>query len=649
MPERQPKPAAIRFLARHWFVTLVLVSLVLHVVVLAVARPWAKTTMVFDERANAERAELVRARELARRELERERRQKIRLTPEQAEQLREREKARREHQLRENVRRLRASRDQVMRDREEAFDRLEQRTEAQVLRDKLRRLELKLDDAVEAARELTKESEFGDGPKRLRNALLDAREKIEALRAKADADPDTAGDYAATAKRLTEDARRWADQYDQWQAQEDGSEAERAEKARAASEEVADAAAELADGLDMAALNDTEAAPPVGDPPAAAEPGQIDRADAAELYDAAVALERQTVEADRQARAAELAQLNATSMADAMAGVEAAPPARPDLAPTLRQGEASRASAREGSDTVGELNAYREAFARATSESQDMARRAARRAEQPMSPTQAAARAAAESQGQGAFGQMSGLSRTAEDHEVVNLVPLQLASHSGSGSRRFDLGLEADMTGLGDDMPAGRQKRELHLNNERVVANALPGRMLTEQTDRSGFLYLDTWYIIGPWENHAETDFETAHPPEQRIDLDAAYDGGKFAGDPDHPYHELRWKFVQSDRIAISPPDVFATSTYYGFTEVYSDRTRDVLIAVASDDMAKVWLNGQPIWTDSGQSAWSLDEGFRRVLLQKGFNRVLVRIENGPGRCAFSVLLCPPSVLAADD
>jgi hypothetical protein len=89
-------------------------------------------------------------------------------------------------------------------------------------------------------------------------------------------------------------------------------------------------------------------------------------------------------------------------------------------------------------------------------------------------------------------------------------------------------------------------------------------------------------------------------------------------------------------------------ATYYAYTEVYSDKTREMLIAVASDDMAKVWLNGDVIWTDVGQSGWNLDEGFRKVLFHEGFNRVLVRVENGPTYCAFSVLLCPPEIVETE-
>ena len=36
---------------------------------------------------------------------------------------------------------------------------------------------------------------------------------------------------------------------------------------------------------------------------------------------------------------------------------------------------------------------------------------------------------------------------------------------------------------------------------------------------RRGWLYVNTWYMIGPWESYGRNDFSITHPPEQGIDL----------------------------------------------------------------------------------------------------------------------------------
>ena len=91
------------------------------------------------------------------------------------------------------------------------------------------------------------------------------------------------------------------------------------------------------------------------------------------------------------------------------------------------------------------------------------------------------------------------------------------------------------------------------------------------------------------------------------------------------------------------------SSTYYGYTEVFFEEEMEMLVAVASDDAARIWLNDQLIWQDDGLGPWRLDEGFRKVVFRKGFNTVLLRIENGPITCTYSVLLCPPEVVLGNN
>ena len=67
-----------------------------------------------------------------------------------------------------------------------------------------------------------------------------------------------------------------------------------------------------------------------------------------------------------------------------------------------------------------------------------------------------------------------------------------------------------------------------------------------------------------------------------------------------------------------------------------------MLVAIATDDAARMWVNDKLVWEDQGQSAWNLDEGFRVIDFKQGFNKILARIENSPTLCEFSVLLCPP-------
>ena len=180
---------------------------------------------------------------------------------------------------------------------------------------------------------------------------------------------------------------------------------------------------------------------------------------------------------------------------------------------------------------------------------------------------------------------------------------------------------------------------QVKVDTKKVEAQALPGRKFGKKSSRAGWLYLDTWYVIGPWENKGKIDYTVTHPPEFEIDLGKIYRDGK--NDKAGHARELKWLFTQSSSIKIVPPEEESNSTYYAWTEVYFEEGQDMRLAIASDDAAKVWINDLLVWEDQGQSAWNLDEGFRQVYFKAGYNKVLVRIENGPVLCTFSVVVCP--------
>ncbi len=643
---------------RHWFVGLIALSILVHALGLIALRPWAKTHMRFDREAEQQRATLVAQREALRKQMEHERRQQIHLPKKHAERLKQQEEAKRRDILRENVLRLAQAREKVVQEREQAFERLEKRTQKELLPHRIERLLEQLRKAHSGAHEVTRGSKYKDEAEAMKRELNEALDDVSKMAKQVKADADKNPKLESKAAKIAETAERVAERYREMAEESDGSTQFRAEMARRAAEALKDEAQRQAAGADLATMNNTADAEPIGEPPAVVA-GDAVAPDAtpADLYDAAVELEKQIDRADQQARAAELAVLQGSSLSEADKRMGRPAPPRPDLAPTLRKGDTAAGSTGEqGIATVGDLNAYREAIATATNETTDMARRASRQADGSSPPTPARTRAydadPAEARRLAALERLSRTRGQSNYGSVVDLTSLHLSNwQGGGGDESLTIqGLRADQSGRGGEMIGGSgRQNKVRLKESTVVANALPGRMLTHQSTRKGFLFLDTWYFIGPWDNWARADFELVHPPEQRIDLDARYYDGKFADRPNHPDHILRWEFVQSDRIAIQPPRITYSATWYAYTEVYSDRTREMLVAVASDDMAKVWLNGDVIWTDVGQSSWNLDEGFRKVIFTEGFNTILVRIENGPAYCAFSVLLCPPEVLEAQE
>ena len=185
-------------------------------------------------------------------------------------------------------------------------------------------------------------------------------------------------------------------------------------------------------------------------------------------------------------------------------------------------------------------------------------------------------------------------------------------------------------------------------NEPGTGADLLPGNVLAvDETSRGmpgGWMYLESWWIIGPFPNPDRVNITRKFPPESVIDLDAAYEGAGGL---------VKWQFSQArtpfpsgkpnrHRSEVIPPNRREFAIWYGYTILRADRECDVWLAAGSDDRSDVWVNGMKVWASgNNRKVWTIDEGFRRIHLQKGANAVLVRLENGPGPTSFSVCVSP--------
>jgi len=142
----------------------------------------------------------------------------------------------------------------------------------------------------------------------------------------------------------------------------------------------------------------------------------------------------------------------------------------------------------------------------------------------------------------------------------------------------------------------------------------------------------DAWYVIGPFPNRWRSQIETSFPPELEIDRDATYEG--------RDGRSISWQYVRTWHVGIIPPDMVDFAVYYAYTEINCAAPTDCWLAIGSDDYSKVWLNNLLIWSGSkNEKTWNATEGFRRVHLQQGVNKILYRLENGINGCEFSLLI----------
>ncbi len=193
----------------------------------------------------------------------------------------------------------------------------------------------------------------------------------------------------------------------------------------------------------------------------------------------------------------------------------------------------------------------------------------------------------------------------------------------------------AGRSGAAGSGPPGAYGLPVSLNAvSGAVKGSVAGRRVRATGDGSGseWMFVDTWYVIGPFPNPQRRNIDTKFPPEGMVDLDAVY--------PGKDGRQLRWRFVQVNQAAIHPPDEQEYAIYYAYTTLWFDEERDLWIAVGSDDFSKLWVNDLPVWA-SGlvQKTWKPNEGYRKVHFKRGLNRVLYRVENGQHACIYSLML----------
>jgi len=149
-------------------------------------------------------------------------------------------------------------------------------------------------------------------------------------------------------------------------------------------------------------------------------------------------------------------------------------------------------------------------------------------------------------------------------------------------------------------------------------------------------VYIPEWNILGPFPNIRKTGsgrrgLDSVYLPEKIVDLQKEYQG---AGRK--PIH---WNYVQTpsgglislvDRI--NPSEMVVT---YAVTYVYSQEECKVTLFLGSDDGAKVFVNNREVYRYLGERVAEPDQAEIQLPLKKGWNQLLLKIENSLGAYSF--------------
>jgi hypothetical protein len=176
------------------------------------------------------------------------------------------------------------------------------------------------------------------------------------------------------------------------------------------------------------------------------------------------------------------------------------------------------------------------------------------------------------------------------------------------------------------------------------------GRIIGPGGPYADRVYVNRWYLIGPFDRKHGDAWLTPDPPEQAVVLDAAYRGkdGRL----------LKWEYVDSANYPLVPPQPAEDAVYYGYTELMVDKEQDLTIWVGAHDDAQLWLNDRLVWrgrnvakarfyrevkdTDNTHGRdYNFSEGKRVVHFRQGRNKLFFKLSNGLGSLFFSLVLSP--------
>ncbi len=171
-------------------------------------------------------------------------------------------------------------------------------------------------------------------------------------------------------------------------------------------------------------------------------------------------------------------------------------------------------------------------------------------------------------------------------------------------------------------------------------AMPLPGRKIVSRGETTRWMFVNMWYVIGPFPNPGRRNLEEKFPPEASLDPRLGFTGidldARYVGMDQQP---IRWEFLATDRrVCFIPTPPKEWAIWYAYTELWCDEEQTRFCIFGSDDYGKCWINGEEVYT-SGKTPhpWVPDRKHAKVHLRKGVNAVLFKLENAWGRTGFSL------------
>lgn len=163
--------------------------------------------------------------------------------------------------------------------------------------------------------------------------------------------------------------------------------------------------------------------------------------------------------------------------------------------------------------------------------------------------------------------------------------------------------------------------------------------------------YLRSWLLCGPFPalTQTESDIETIRLPGMYTDYLKGI-GGESQVRPSagqevaFPGGICRWTSWLSSSNAVDLDAALSRSNAvvgYAYGEVQSPRAQACILALGSNDGARVWVNGEAVLDCPGPRGLQLDHNLVPIALRAGANTLLVKVEERGNRWGFACRLLP--------
>lgn len=150
--------------------------------------------------------------------------------------------------------------------------------------------------------------------------------------------------------------------------------------------------------------------------------------------------------------------------------------------------------------------------------------------------------------------------------------------------------------------------------------------------------FIRDWNLVGPFEAADMDDLPTVYPPETEAAPAKSYRGKDGA--------RVSWRTVRADETGYVRLDDLIEpnerAIVYAAAYVLSPDDRDAALLLGSDDGVRAWINGILVHTNPVYRAAGPDLDRVAVRLNKGWNRVLIKVLQGAGGWGYFVRFADP-------